>query len=218
MSRLSRFSQRALTASLLLVMASGAALANTVTIVWNTDPPGGGDLGIGAPAGDAAGNTLLGYYCVPTCLLEGTTENAGLATGFGLSPSSEGDTATAFNTVLDPDGTFTAADVLRYNLVDGVDDKEDFTFDIYTLYFSLKVGSITAFFQNTSGGALQIHYTQSTATGNKGQGLSHYDQIGDRFSEVLPPSEVPLPAALPLLGSALAGAGLLGWRKRRKAA
>ncbi len=34
-----------------------------------------------------------------------------------------------------------------------------------------------------------------------------------------PPSEVPLPAALPLFGSALAGAGLLGgWRKRRKAA
>jgi hypothetical protein len=35
---------------------------------------------------------------------------------------------------------------------------------------------------------------------------------------VSPPAAVPLPAALPLFASAVAGMGLLGWRRRRRAA
>ncbi len=51
---------------------------------------------------------------------------------------------------------------------------------------------------------------------NIDQGLSHLT-----FYDSQPVQEItsaPIPAALPLFGSALAGMGLLGWRKRRKAA
>lgn len=43
------------------------------------------------------------------------------------------------------------------------------------------------------------------------------DGLAGRADILVTPSETPLPAALPLFISGLAGMGLLGWRKKRKA-
>jgi hypothetical protein len=41
---------------------------------------------------------------------------------------------------------------------------------------------------------------------------------GDACNPIAPPSNVPLPAALPLFATGLGALGLLGWRRKRKAA
>ena len=52
--------------------------------------------------------------------------------------------------------------------------------------------------------------------GNKS--LSHITFYDTDPPTEVPPPAVPIPAALPLFGSALVGMGLVSWRKRRKAA
>lgn len=80
------------------------------------------------------------------------------------------------------------------------------SFDIATQYFSLTFGQQrTAFFENISGGVLQLTYT--TVPG-EGAGLSHYDT----FAATAVPGPI-VGAGLP--GLVMALGGLIAWRRRR---
>ena len=77
----------------------------------------------------------------------------------------------------------------------------NFAFNASTTYFSLKLGNLTAFFQNTTGFALALTFNQlGTAAG-----LSHITLFGD----TLPTPAIPLPGGILLLLSALGGLGFL---------
>jgi hypothetical protein len=80
-------------------------------------------------------------------------------------------------------------------------------FSTYDLKTSIGPLSGVALFNNgvsfpTTAGAFIINSVTGDAT----------------FSAVVSPSGVPLPGALPLFATGLAGLGLLGWRRKRKAA
>jgi hypothetical protein len=83
------------------------------------------------------------------------------------------------------------------------------SFDIATQYFSLTFGQQrTAFFENTSGGLLQLTYT---TVPREGAGLSHFDTF----------ATAPVPG--PIVGAGLPGlvmtlGGLIVWRRRRNQA
>ena len=79
------------------------------------------------------------------------------------------------------------------------DDLTGFLTD--AIYFALKIGNEHAFFENTSGFALSLDYSQSAGTGS---GLSHITTWG----------VVPLPAALPMFIIALGGLFAVGRRRR----
>jgi len=71
----------------------------------------------------------------------------------------------------------------------------------------LKIGEDEVFFKNPDG---SITLTYSEVSG-EGAGLSHVTTYG-------PGAVVPLPAALPLFAGGLGAFGVLGWRRKRKAA
>jgi hypothetical protein len=92
--------------------------------------------------------------------------------------------------------------------------------ELVPVYVAVKGGPNYALYSVACATGCTYDWNTYALLNNGGQipGLSHvsfYDSLPshDGF-----PGEVPLPAALPLFGSALVGAGLLGWRKRRKAA
>ena len=62
------------------------------------------------------------------------------------------------------------------------------------------------------GGTLQFDFDV-----NDGVNGSPQSRLGFSLKALSAPAPVPVPAALPLLGTALVGAGLLGWRKRKSA-
>lgn len=78
----------------------------------------------------------------------------------------------------------------------------DDTFVTSALYILLKIGNNDVFIKNTSGGALTVQYDSFPGTGT---GLSHHSEFG---------SVVPVPAALWLMISGLAGLGFAGRRKQ----
>ena len=69
-------------------------------------------------------------------------------------------------------------------------------------YIVLKLGNVAVFIKNTSGGLLEIDYSQA-----EGLGLSHYTEFGEV-------SDIPLPAAIWLMGAGLAGLGFAGRKKK----
>lgn len=89
-------------------------------------------------------------------------------------------------------------------------DGENFDFMSTAEYILLKIGGgntlNTALIHNLSGGILNLNFS----TDAQGSGLSHYTE----FSQT---SVVPLPAALPLLLTAIAGFGFVGRCKKKMA-
>ncbi len=86
-------------------------------------------------------------------------------------------------------------------------DGEDFDFMSTAEYILLKIGGgnslNVALIHNLSGGKLNLNFSTTA----QASGLSHYTEFGET-------SVVPLPAALPLLLTAIAGFGLVGRRKK----
>ncbi len=80
------------------------------------------------------------------------------------------------------------------------------SFSTMAEYFMLKIANTNVFFKNTSGGSLSVVYDPNGATAS---GLSHHTQWGEV-------SEIPLPAAIWLMGAGLAGLGFAS-RKRKVA-
>ena len=171
---------------------TGPVKANTVTL-----------LEAGVPQGNltdgGASVTFLGYISPLT--LDNTSPYTAVTTT--VNPANEATLTPIANTWF---GTaFAVSDDHRTNISGGGDNE---SFNISTTFFSLTIGGQqTAFFQNQSSGTLHLTYTSLPG---QGAGLSHFDQFG---------TPVPGPvvgAGLP--GLILAGGGLLGWWRRRKAA
>ncbi len=82
-------------------------------------------------------------------------------------------------------------------------------------YILLKLSNTSVWIRNLSGGMLSITYSDSTCTGGANQncfkagGLSHFSEVGGT-------PEVPLPAAIWLMGAGIAGLGFAG-RKNKTA-
>ncbi len=60
---------------------------------------------------------------------------------------------------------------------------------------------------NTSGSIVDVYF-------NDGNVDDNHDDMGVRMSA----TPVPVPAALPIIGAALAGFGFAGWRSKRRTA
>jgi len=73
-------------------------------------------------------------------------------------------------------------------------------------YIVMKIGNVSVFVKNTSGGMLTIDYT---STSGAGSGLSHYTEFGGV-------SDVPVPGAIWLMIAGIAG--LTGASRKNKAA
>ena len=67
-------------------------------------------------------------------------------------------------------------------------------------------------------GLLSFVGTGGISSVSYGDIMSDYGYWGANFDLINGPSPVPLPAALPLFGSALAMLGIVGWRRKRRAA
>jgi hypothetical protein len=138
--------------------------------------------------------TLGGSPGAPTGL--GTLSGSD-ADPYGLANSNPSTEVAALNTLA---GTsFTTTD---HNKVD-VGGASTFSFMTFAEYFILKVGSVHTFFKNTAGNEVTVEYLQTGSAG----GLSHYSEVG----------QVPLPAALWLMGAGLAGLGFASRKNKAKA-
>lgn len=79
-----------------------------------------------------------------------------------------------------------------------------------TIYIGLKQADAFAIFELTNSILSGRWQTPSGNSGNYGNGLSHYIAFG---GELKPPSEVPVPAAVWLFGSAIAG--MVGFTRKK---
>jgi hypothetical protein len=119
-----------------------------------------------------------------------------LADLYSIGKSDEANEAAALNVLA---GTnFTGTDGVRTPGSGG-----DMTFSTLALYVVMKLGNEWIFIKNLTGGSLTVAYD---AVGGGGFGLSHFTEFGA--------PQVPLPAAVWLMGAGLAG---LGAASRRKA-
>ncbi len=178
-----------LSGALAVAASLGVASANTITIT--------GGLGTitcnGADAGACEG-IFAGSLIVTNPGNQVTSGSLGglsatMADAYDSGNASEANEATAFNTLA---GTsFLQADATK---TDG-DPSPSFT--TLSEYFLLKIGNMTVFLKNTSGGSLDVIYS---AADGQGAGLSHYTEFGE-----VP--EIPIPGAIWLMGIGLAGLG-----------
>ncbi len=187
----------ALSGAMALATSMGIASANTVTITGGlgtitcngTDAGAcegifGGSLIVTNPGNQVTGGSLGSL-------------SATMADAYDSGNASEANETTAFNTLagtsfLEADATKSASDPSP-------------TFTTLSEYFLLKIGNMTVFLKNTSGGPLDVAYTE---TAGKGAGLSHYTEFGE-----VP--EIPIPGAIWLMGVGLAGLGAA--RRKSKA-
>jgi hypothetical protein len=172
--------------SLLFVVATGSANANTLQIFFD-----GSEATIRGNVTDGTFNPNLTGF---TTLLGW---NFTASEGFDIGNASEASEAAFLNTLA---GTsFTTGTKTPGTGGDG-------EFQVNPGYFSLKLGAFTAFFNNVTNAVLTLVYDQTGTAA----GWSHLTQFGGT------PSQIPLPGALLLMGSALLGAGgFAKWRKRR---
>jgi hypothetical protein len=119
-----------------------------------------------------------------------------LAQLYNGSPADEDSEAARLATLIDGAGGIQAADLGAGSKFDPPSNP----FDSGALYIVLKIGNFEIFVKNTSGGSQTYTYA-----GTEGLGLSHYTTFGD---------PIPVPAALWLMGSGLAGLGFAGRRKK----
>jgi hypothetical protein len=171
------------------VLSALPAAANLITITG-----GAGSLTCnGATASQCQGFTGAGSPGEPTGL--GVLSNTA-ADEYDGTPSSEADEAARLNILA---GTsFTGAQGVRT-----VGSGGDQTFNTLALYVVMKIGNDAIFIKNISGGLLTIAYDSFTG---QGSGLSHFTEFGT--------PEVPVPAAVWLMGAGLAGLGFAGRRKK----
>jgi hypothetical protein len=179
----------ALSGAMAFAASIGFASANTITIngglgtlTCNGADAGaceaifGGSLVVTNPGNQVTGGSLGSL-------------SATMADAYDSGNASEANEATAFNTLA---GTsFLEADATK---TDG-DPSPSFT--TLSEYFLLKIGNMTVFLKNTSGGALDVDYSEAKGMG---AGLSHYTEFGE-----VP--EIPIPGAIWLMGIGLAGLG-----------
>lgn len=101
----------------------------------------------------------------------------------------------------------------KYNLVDGVDDKENFSFFSSAFYILVKIGQDpnVTIIQNF-GGPVPTLFTFKQVAG--GSGLSHFTEFGTSPGRG---TVIPLPAGLPLMLAGLGAFAFLARRKARKA-
>ncbi len=185
----------ALSGAMALAASIGVASANTITInggigtvtcngaaVGACEAVFGGSLIVTNPGNQVTGGSLGSL-------------SATMADAYGIGNASKANEATAFNTLA---GTsFLEADATKT----GDDPSPSFT--TLSDYFLLKLGSMTVFLKNTSGGPLDVVYSSNPG---QGAGLSHYTEFG----------EIPIPGAIWLMGIGLAGLGVA--RRKTKAA
>jgi hypothetical protein len=180
-----------------ILMGSSLATANTITILDGAVPKGILTDGTTDP-------TLLGYLPGETPYVPPGVTDPNFAHLFNVSPSNPANEATFFDAL----AGFDVGPGIQVSY--GPDGCSlNCAVNITTAFFSLKLGSLTAFFQNTTGFILAATYNQI----GTGAGLSHLTLYGNN----LPPRditpEIPLPAAFPLL---LAGLGGLTWLSRSR--
>ncbi len=166
-----------------------------------------------AMAGPASANliTIIGSTatidCAPSCAAFTGAGGGGTGpTGAGIlsntladlydgTPSSSAHEADRLSILITGStGHFTSADGTQ-----SADTPADFIFNTLAEYVVLKVGQFDVFLKNTSGGLLTIDYTSSQALG-----LSHFTEFG----------QVPIPGAVWLMVSGLAGLGFAGRKKK----
>jgi hypothetical protein len=194
-----KFLITALSGAMAVAASIGVASANTITInggfgtiTCNGADAGaceaifGGSLIVTVPGGNQVTGGSLGSF------------SATMADVYNSGNANEANEATAFNTLA---GTsFLEADATK------TDGDPSPIFTTLSEYFLLKLGNMTVFLRNTSGGALDVVYTEAKGMG---AGLSHYTEFGE-----VP--EIPIPGAIWLMGIGLAGLGAA--RRKGKAA
>jgi hypothetical protein len=176
-----------------VVLAATSATANTITI--------NGGAGTFSCNGGAAGACLAfvggGSPGSPTGLGTLSSTNADEYLGVPASASAE---AARLNLLAGTSFSGTGA------LYDGNQTNGgggDLTFSTLATWIVLKIGSDNVFIRNCTNGLLTIAFD---AFSGQGSGLSHYSEFGA-------PSQVPLPAAVWLMGAGLAGLGFAGRKK-----
>jgi hypothetical protein len=172
-----------------LLMSACLANANTINI-YN-----GSDL-VGTLSSGTTNDDILGYTAAG---VTSTTE----AQLFEVIPSDPPDEEAAFDIMA-------GIDVGTAIQVPGFGCEDDCAVSAATTYFKLKLGKLSAFFQNTTGFILALTYEQVGTAG----GLSHTTLFGEFLDPPQSTGEVPLPAGIVLLISALGGLGVL--RRFRK--
>ncbi|MBZ0259493.1 MAG: VPLPA-CTERM sorting domain-containing protein [Hyphomicrobiales bacterium] len=165
-----------------MLIGSIVANANTINIMDGVTIRGTAD--------SAGANDLLGYIGVATT--SSTTANL-----YSVSPSDPANEGNFFDALA-------GFDVGTGVQVAAGGCSVDCAISATTMYFSLKLGNLTAFFVNTTGFVLALTYDQVGTAG----GLSHITLYGNSLPFNNTP-EVPLPAGILLLISALGGLGFL---------
>lgn len=184
-------------------LSVGSAVANTVTlggaaaIECNDDD----DLTVGC-LGMTGGSLSLSMNMV-TGGTPGTLDDMSpfSAEIYTIGANSEENEIAALNVLAG--ASFTVADAVR-TMAGDVSSDGGMTASFSTLaqWVILKVGAGTIFIKNTTGGAmaLNIDFSQIGMAG----GLSHYTEVG----------QIPIPAAIWLMGAGLAGLGFASRRKK----
>ncbi|MGM0585009.1 MAG: VPLPA-CTERM sorting domain-containing protein [Pseudomonadota bacterium] len=151
------------------------------------------------------------------------------ATIFGLKNSGDKTQFDFLSDLIDLDNQLDTEDSLEIDIGDMLEEApvqspdiqfgpDQGTFDLSPGFFLVKVGG------NNGGRRTAYLYSQAQQTvqfaisGSDANGLSHYSEFGgsyEQFNIGEPPSGVPTPAALPLLGAGLAVLGILARRRQR---
>ena len=169
-----------------LGLIAGTAQANSVTIAASTFSPGK-DFSVTC---DASCEGLIG--AAPLATWSSTN-----ADGYA-KPGNPTDELKLLNSLLGLSGPAAIAG-------SGDIDDDGTGFNTGYQYFGIKKGGWIAYFQNTSGGAVDVAF--KNAAGTSSAEYSHVTGFG---------TVVPIPAAVWLFGSALLGIAGIGYRRQTK--
>ncbi len=178
--------------ALVLGLMTQSTLANTITITHELDGDlisKGGAPWLASCDETGPGPCMLGLEDPATAFM-----SASIATAYDKqgNPRSE---LTYLNSLLGLGGT---------DLITGTTDiaGSGNSFETSLRYFAIKQSSYIMYFENLTGASLDVTFD------NK---FSHVTGFGEQLTG---PSEVPLPTAVWLFGSALLGLGAIGRRKK----
>ena len=161
------------------------------------------------------GGGVASVSCTPSCagIIGGSVTSSpslGVAGGtlgslsstnaslYGFSPSNPVNEAKALNAL--------AGTSFTSGIQTDMGGASSATFSTLASWIALKIGNSHFFLQNTAGPVtLFITYLQSSGKAGAGGGLSHITEFG---------GEIPVPGAIWLMGSALAGLGFANRKKK----